>query len=98
MDILPKLEKDDSVRIEKQVKQQQEYKLVNKVRRNAGHILFSYNTVIKELKRAEFSLECVIVNLVPITKTKVIKERDCIYFQALNEKNAWKVIRRDYKV
>lgn len=45
MDIVPILTKDNlsKEQIEYLQKQQTEYKLVNKIKRNPGHILFSFN-------------------------------------------------------
>ena len=54
MDIVPITTKDNlsKEQIEHLQKQQTEYKLVNKIKKNPGHILFSFNRKTKEIKRA----------------------------------------------
>ena len=58
MDIVPIVTKDNlsKEQIEYLQKQQTEYKLVNKIKKNPGHILFSFNRKTKEIKRASLLL------------------------------------------
>lgn len=55
MDIVPIITKDNlsKEQIEYLQKQQTEYKLVNRIKKNPGHILFSFNRKTGEIKRAE---------------------------------------------
>lgn len=83
------LNRQDSERIEKQQKKQQEYKLIGKRRRIPGLNLFSYNTVTKELKLAPVEKNVTLgLNGSPDYKTNIKIEKDCIYLQALNIDNA----------
>lgn len=90
--IIDKIQKkDEKPRIEANQKKQQEYRLIGKERRIAGHTLFSFNTVTGEVKAAQIERKAQIgFNGEPIFKTEVKTEKDCIYFQALNLKNAKK--------
>lgn len=97
MDIVPNLTRDDlsKERIEYQQKQQHEYKLVNRVKKNPGHILFSFNRKNGEIKRASVKHEVSIgLDMKPVTTTKTVIEPDCFYGQALNEKNFRKKIKK----
>lgn len=97
MNIVPNLTRDDlsKERIEYQQKQQHEYKLVNRVKKNPGHILFSFNRKTGEIKRATVEHKVSIgLDLKPVTTTKTVVESDCFYGQALNEKNFRKKIKK----
>lgn len=75
-----------------------EYHFVGSQRKVPGHILFSYNTKTGELKQANIEREVSVdINLEPQFKTSVTREKDCIYIQALNEKNARKKLRKIIK-
>lgn len=90
MDIVPIVTKDNlsKEQIEYLQKQQTEYKLINKIKRNPGHILFSFNRKTGEIKRASIIHKVAIgLNGLPVTKTETVIEPDCYYEQALNEKN-----------
>lgn len=54
MDIVPIVTKDNlsKEQIEYLQKQQTEYKLINKIKRNPGHILFSFNRKTGEIKKS----------------------------------------------
>lgn len=54
MDIVPISIKDNlsKEQIEYLQKQQTEYKLINKIKRNPGHILFSFNRKTGEIKKS----------------------------------------------
>lgn len=97
MDIVPIVTKDDlsKEQIEYLQKQQTEYKLIKKVKRNPGHILFSFNVKTGEIKRASIIHNCSIgLNGLPITSTETVIEPNCYYEQALNEKNFKKKLKK----
>lgn len=97
MDIVPILTKDNlsKEQIEYLQKQQTEYKLVNKIKRNPGHILFSFNQKTGGIKRASIIHKISIgLNGLPVTKSETVIEPDCYYNQALNEKNFRKKLKR----
>lgn len=97
MDIVPISIKDNlsKEQIEYLQKQQTEYKLINKIKRNPGHILFSFNRKTGEIKRASIIHKVALgLNGLPITKTETVIEPDCYYEQALNEKNFRKRLKR----
>lgn len=97
MDIIPIITKDNlsKEQIEYLQKQQTEYKLVNKIKKNPGHILFSFNRKTGEIKKASIIHKVSIgLNGLPITKSETVIEPDCYYDQALNEKNFRKRLKR----
>lgn len=97
MDIVPISIKDNlsKEQIEYLQKQQSEYKLVSRIKKNPGHILFSFNRKTGEIKRASITHEVSIgLDMKPITTTKTVIEPDCYYEQALNEKNFRKRLKR----
>lgn len=97
MDIVPIITKDNlsKEQIEYLQKQQTEYKLVNKIKKNPGHILFSFNRKTGEIKRASIIHKVAIgFNGLPVTKAEMVIEPDCYYDQALNEKNFRKKLKR----
>ena len=97
MDIVPILTKDNlsKEQIEYLHKQQTEYKLVNKIKKNPGHTLFSFNRKTGEIKRASIIHKVSIaLNGLPVTKSETVIEPDCYYDQALNEKNFRKKLKR----
>lgn len=65
-------------------------------RKVKGHILWEFNLKTKELKPASFRKTDVLVkSLIPAESSaqhnyKVVVNENCIYFQALNRKNALK--------
>lgn len=97
MDIVPISIKDNlsKKQIEYLQKQQSEYKLVSRIKKNPGHILFSFNRKTGEIKRASITRKVSIgFDMKPITTTKTVIEPDCYYEQALNEKNFRKRLKR----
>lgn len=97
MDIVPVSIKDNlsKEQIEYLQKQQSEYKLVSRIKKNPGHILFSFNRKTGEIKRASITHKVSIgFDMKPITTTKTVIEPDCYYEQALNEKNFRKRLKR----
>ena len=97
MDIVPISIKDNlsKEQIEYLQKQQSEYKLVSRIKKNPGHILFSFNRKTGEIKRASITHKVSIgLDMKPITTTKTVIEPDCYYEQALNEKKFRKRLKR----
>lgn len=97
MDIVPIITKDNlsKEQIEYLQKQQTEYKLVNKIKKNPGHILFSFNRKTGEIKRASIIHKVAIgFNGLAVTKAEIVIEPNCYYDQALNEKNFRKKLKR----
>lgn len=81
--------------VEAKKKQKQEFKLIGQTRFKPGLQLFSFNIKTYELKKAVFVEEkTVLFTDVKnnVQKKKVRIEKDCVYFQALNMKNAVKKI------
>lgn len=97
MDIVPISIKDNlsKEQIEYLQKQQSEYRLVSRIKKNPGHILFSFNRKTGEIKKASINHKVSIgLDMKPITTTKTVIEPDCYYEQALNEKNFRKRLKR----
>ena len=68
-----------------------EYHYIGSVRRVKGHTLFSYNTDTKALKRADMQREVSVgIEGKPKYNTKTLREKNCVYIQALNLENARK--------
>lgn len=88
-------EKDEDVRIECQQKQKQEFKFVGKIKKNAGHTLFSYNVETKEIKPAPIKRTVLLTFENEVCyKEEVSVEKSCIYLQALNERNFVKKLKK----
>lgn len=97
MNLTPHLqEKDiDGLRTEQVQKKKNEFHLVGEERRIKGHTLFCFNEVTKKLKVAPMNQECMLgFDGSVIYKNNVTVEKDCVYVQALNEKNAIKKLRK----
>lgn len=78
-------------------KKKHEYKLIGSQRKVAGHTLFSFNLITKEIKVANVE-KCNTINfitLLPLVNDKIEIEKNCIYRQALNKKNVKKVLLRE---
>ena len=89
MDIVPVVTKDDlsKEQIEYLQKQQTEYKLIKKVKRNLGHILFSFNVKTGEIKRASIIHNVSIgLNGLPITRAETVIEPNCYYEKNFRKK------------
>ena len=86
------IEKDmDQLRTEQVQKKKNEFHMIGQERRIKGHTLFCFNLVKREIKVAPMSQECVLgMDGSVIYKNNVTVEKDCVYVQALNEKNARK--------
>lgn len=90
---------DDNVRVRQEVKQKQqaEYKKIGYIKHRSGHTLFSFNVKTHEWKVAEIVGTATINFDRTVTREKkVTVEKDCIYIEALNLKNAKKRLMRDF--
>ena len=93
MNLTPHInEKDiDQLRTEQVQKKKNEFHLIGQERRIKGHTLFCFNLVKREIKVAPMNQECMLgLDGSVIYKNNVTVEKDCVYVQALNEKNARK--------
>lgn len=76
-------------------KQQNEYKKIGYLKHQNGHTLFSYNTKTHEWKVAEIQKTAYInFDRSVVKNAKVTVEKDCVYIEALNLKNAKKRLAR----
>lgn len=99
--VLPFLNDDtkDQLVIQAEAKKKQEFKYIGSQRRIKGLTLFSYNTVTKELKPASIKSDVSIgLDGSVVYSNKAQIEKDCVYFQALNIKNARKKIQKEYQL
>ena len=72
-----------------------EQRFLGSEKRNKGHILFEFNLKTGDLQPAQLSKEVSVdIEGAPVYKTKIFKNTDCVYVQALNEKNALKRLLR----
>ena len=96
MEIINKNEFLDKEKTEVSQKKHQEYRLVNSVKKNNGHTLFSYNKITGEIKEAEIvrsnTVDFSTKN--PVFRDHILCEKDCYYEQALNKKNFIKRLKR----
>lgn len=91
--------KEKPIEIVAEQQQKKEIKHIGQQRKVRGHILWEFNEKTRELKRAQFKKTNVFIsaiNMSPesITEThKVVVNENCVYFQALNKKNAKKKLK-----
>lgn len=93
MNLTPHLQdKDvDELRMEQIQKKKNEFHLIGQEKRIKGHTLFCFNVATKKIKVAPIKQDIMMgLDGVVIYKNSVTIEKDCIYVQALNEKNARK--------
>ena len=92
MNLTPHLQdKDvDELRMEQVQKKKNEFHLIGQERRIKGHTLFYFNVATKKIKVAPIKQDIMMGLDGVIYKNSVTIEKDCIYVQALNEKNARK--------
>jgi hypothetical protein len=94
-------------KLESSIQQQQKkhIQLLGSQTKNKSHILWSFNMSTKELKRAQYSSDSNtlylnsfnhddVMKTIKTFYSKVLVEHGCIYFQALNEANAIKHLKR----
>lgn len=102
MNLTPHInEKDiDQIQTEQVQKKKNDFHLIGEERRIKGHTLFCFNEVTRDLKVAPMNQECMLgLDGSVIYKNNVTVEKDCVYVQALNEKNARKkLIKMGYKL
>ena len=102
MNLIPHMnEKDmDQLRTEQVQKKKNEFHLIAQERRIKGHTLFCFNEVTRKIKVAPMSQDIMLgLDGSVIYKNKVTVEKDCVYVQALNEKNARKkLIKMGYRL
>lgn len=89
-------EKVNKSEIQKVQRVQSEYKKVATWRRQPGHTVFSFNTSSKELKRADMANVAEIdMKQNVVYRRRINVEKDCIYIEALNMKNAIRCLRKE---
>ena len=82
---------DDQIRTEQVQKKRNEFHLIGQEKRIKGHTLFCFNEVTKKIKVAPMNQEIIMgLDGSIIYKNNITVEKDCVYIQALNEKNAKK--------
>ena len=102
MNLTPHInEKDmDQLRTEQVQKKKNEFHLIAQERRIKGHTLFCFNEVTRKIKVAPMNQDIMLgLDGSVMYRNKVAVEKDCVYVQALNEKNARKkLIKMGYKL
>lgn len=89
---------DNKIEIAEEREQKKEIKLIGQQRKIPGLILFEYNEKTKVLQRAQFQKENVVITSLSMSpesikhQHKVVVNENCVYIQALNEKNALKKV------
>lgn len=78
-------------------KQKHEFKLIGRARKVQGHTMFSFNYRTGEIKVApiQHAKDVSFTTRKPVTKDRIVIEKDCIYRQALNRKNFIKRLIRE---
>ena len=95
-EIIPEIKAQDKVEIVAQQQQKKEVKLLGSQRKIPGLILWEYNLNTQTLSIATFikqNLEYKGENNLPEIRNRVNIKEGCVYFQALNKKNAIKKLR-----
>ena len=92
----------DEIQIEKKQFEKKEI-FVKRIIPHKNHSVFEYDLDSKELKLAEFENIPTIKWEDAVNKNygiyrKILKSGNCIYFSALNFKNALKVLKRDFGI
>lgn len=79
-------------------KNQQEYHLIGRAIARAGHTLFEYDKETHKVRRAEIKRTMYVSDFKTgevVFDNRCEVRRNCMYLQALNIKNAYKVLRRE---
>lgn len=86
--------------IEQVAPKKQEYHLIGRQRRVAGHTLFEFNKITKDIRKAEIKSNAYtsFATGKVIVEQKVQVKPNCIYIQALNVINAKKKIKKLYLI
>lgn len=85
-------------RIEMVKKNQQEYHLIGRAIARAGHTLFEYDKETHEVRRAEIKRTMYVSDFKTgevLFDNRCEVRRNCMYLQALNIKNAIKILLRE---
>ena len=107
LDPISQDKKLDQVELVSEQQKKKEYKLVGSQRKIPGLILWEYNEKTKVLDRAKYKEDMLVLNTLDpekltgqTIKHKVDIRENCIYFQALNKKNAEKRLKKalDWKI
>lgn len=90
----------DSIELYQQEEDRREIRLIKTERKIRGHILWEFNERTRELNRAKFrvqkTLEITSLNIDEINFVdKIDINENCYYFQALNERNAIKHLKKN---
>jgi len=81
-------------RIETVEKKKNEIRYIGSTRLIKGHTLFSFNRETGEIKKASIKCVPIVTENGIITKSEVVTEKHCFYYQALNKKNFIKRLKR----
>jgi hypothetical protein len=90
---------ESEVEIVEEKQERKEFKLIGRQRKVRGLTLWEFNTKTFELSKATFKKQDVSLSSLSTAKqalnisNKVEVNENCIYFQALNEKNARKKLK-----
>ena len=77
--------------------QDQQFKFLQSIRKKKGHKVFELNLDTQEIQEAEFHVEKVVdLNDALRERRKIIIKKNCLYIQALNEKNALRKVINGY--
>ena len=82
--------KQPKIEAHEEVNQKKDRYKGSKRRKHKNHIIWEYNTKTGELLPAKIDKEVVWDNGEPKEVNKLHTKKDCIYFEALNQKNAIK--------
>lgn len=94
----PSATSQEHKRTEMVKKNQQEYHLIGRTIARAGHTLFEYDKETHRVRRAEIKRTAYLSSLKTgkvVFRNRCEVRRNCIYPQALNMKNAIKILRRE---
>lgn len=93
----------DKIEINVEQQQKKEIKLIGNQRKINGLTLWEFNHKTKELQKAKYSKVDIELRSLStraedlVNRHKVVVNENCLYFQALNEKNAIKKINKKLK-
>jgi hypothetical protein len=94
----------DEVSIVKEAKKDIQKILIGSIKPKKNHILFEINVKEKTIEFAKFD-KTPTINYLDIMqdkhlakKNKVTKKENCIYISALNNKNALKILKREFNI
>jgi len=91
---------DSQIQIVEEKQQRKEIKLIGQQRKIPGLTLWEFDRNTKEIKKAEYKKQDVILRTLKVASddtvksNKVVVNENCFYIQALNKKNAIKHLKR----